>query len=646
MPRCWPRLLTFLAVAGALLPTGAAAMGLIAASRPEQGATVTGRKPKIVVEFASAVDLGSLVAVLDGTDVTQVAGITPLGLEYVPVVTLAPGAHTLAITARDASGAEVSGTLSFASRHTRAFEEVGAGAELGLNYEYAVRKPERLLTGPDAKFEANLTAAAKGRNGGLTVAANANLAYLQLQPATPTGAGVEPYPPEEEVNLMDYLVSAAYERGNAGLTAEVGTLQVDQTQRTISGLSRRGTRVAGRAGAFDASAFVISGESSIEFKDPAGMGGTDDHLYGVTAGAGFFDRALTLRGIYVKGGETGNSPGVAGAVPREGEVFGVVVGVDPFAGKLRLDLEADRSSTDADESAESAKLEDDAWSARASGTSGVFGYEAGYERRGRDFQPIGNLQLEPDRQIYTLGASATLPAWRVAVNGSRTEDNVEDDLALPQVASLQGTIDASYTGFANAPFGLSYQHNRQESSHDIEGTLPVDLTTGTLSGWANLTWGLMTLGLQASQGTQDDGNEGGIDTATSTFTVTPSFALGPVTLTPNYTFTRAKNETSGVAVDTQVAALDVRSAFFAQRLTFDVAASWSGNKADDATVDTTSVDANARLAYAFGPLRFWPAKGSVALKALYNRTEDKLGGQTSDDLSIYLAVTAAIPLLF
>jgi len=646
MPRCWPRPLTLLALVGALLPASASAAGLIAASRPEQSATVTGRKPKIVVEFAAAIELGSVVAVLDGADVTQVAGITPQGLEYVPVVTLAPGAHTLTITARDAAGAEVSGTVSFASRHTSLFEEVGANAELGLNYEYAVKQPDRLLTGPDAKFEGNLTADARGRNGGLTVAAKANLAYLQLQPATPTAEGVEPFPPEEEVNLMDYLFSAAYERGESGFTAEVGTLQVDQTRRTASGLSRRGTRLAVRSGRFDASAFMIKGESTIEFGDPAGVGGADDHLYGFTAGAGWFDGGLKLKGIFVKGGEPGTSPGLAGGTPREGQVYGAVLSADPFAGKLTLELEADVSSIEADEAAESAKLEDRAWSARAAGTAGVFGYEAGYERRGRDFQPIGNLQLEPDRQVYGAGASASLPTWRVAVNATRTEDNVEDDLALPQVASLQGTVDASYTGFASAPFGLSYQHNRQESSHDIEGTAPVDLTTGTVSGWANLAWGRLTLGLQASRSSQDDANEGGLDTTTSTYTLTPSLALGPVTVTPNYTFTRAKNETSGVATDTQLAALDLRSSFFEQRLSCDLAASWSSNKADDDSLDTTSLDGNARLAYAFGPFKLWPAKGSLAVKAVYSRTEDKLAGQTADDLSISLAVTAAIPLLF
>lgn len=638
------RWLSQVALLVALAPAGASAAGLIAASTPEQSATVTGRKPRIVVEFAAAVETGSLAAVLDGADITPVAEVTPKGLAYVPAISLPPGAHTLTITARDAAGATLSGTLSFASRHSAAFEEVRAESELGLNYEHAAKKPGALLTTPDSKFEANVKADLLGRNGGLALAANANLAWLQPQPETPIVEGAEPYPPEREVNLMDFLLSASYTSGSTGVTAEVGTLQIDQTPRTISGLSRRGSRLSFTSGGFDAGAFSIKSASSISLDDPVGVGGSEDHLYGLTAGLRLLGGKTTLRGVFVKGGDPGASPGVAGGTPLEGNVYGAVLATDFLQGRFATELEADFSSSEAGGTAPEGRLKDRAYAARVSGTLGFFGYEGGYERRGPDFRPIGNLQLEPDRDIARAGVSATLPTWRVGVNASRTAENIEDDPALPRIATLQGTVDASYTGFASAPFGVSWRQSRQESSREIEGALPVDLATTTLAGWANLAWGRLALGLQASRSDMDDGNETGVDTSTSTYAVTPALTLGPVTVTPSYTLTRAKDETAGVATDTQVASLDVRSSLFRQRLTCDLAGSWSANKADDASLDTTSLDANARLALTLGPFGFWPAKASLALKGVYSRAEDKVSGQKSDDLALYLALTAAIPL--
>lgn len=632
------------ALAATLSPRIAAAAGLIVASTPEQSATVTGRKPRIVVDFAAALQVESLAVVLDGQDVTPVARVSEKGLEYVPVVALPPGAHTLAITARDVAGAAVSGTLRFASRHSAAFEEVRTDNELGLNYEYAVKKPGKLLQAPDSKFEGNLKVDVRGRNAGFTLGTNANLAFLQPHPATPKVEGASPYPPEEEVNLMDFLVSASYVSGGAGVTAEIGTLQIDQTQRTVSGMSRRGSRLGLQAGWFDASAFMFRGESTVGPEDPAGIGGTEDHLYGFTAGAGFFDGGLKLKGVFVAGGDTGGSAGVGGGEPREGRVYGAVLSTDFFQGRLTTAIEADVSSIEPSADAESGNLEGEAWSARAAGVLGVFGYEAAYEHRGREFLPIGNLQLEPDRAIASAGVSATLPAWRAAVKLSNTENNVEDDPALTRAATVQGTVDLSYTGFANAPFGASWQQSRQRSSHDLEGALPIDLTTTTFAGWANLAWGRLTLGLQATRSDMEDGNDEGTDTTTSTYSVTPSLNLGPVTVAPSYTSTRAKSTTTGVATDTQVAALDLRSAFFGQRLGWDLAGSWSASKASDASFDTASLDANARLALAFGPYRYWPAKMSLALKGVYSQSEDKVGGQKTDDLAVYLAVTAAIPL--
>lgn len=624
-----------------LLPGAASAAGLIASSQPEQGATVVGRRPRVIVTFTAPVERASVAVTLDAADVTRVASITEDRVAYTPVVTLPPGMHTLVVLARDRKGAVVTGALSFASRHSALFETVEGTPELGLNYEYAARKPEGATTAPDSKLEANVAIDMKGHNRGFTLGGAANLAYYQPQPGTEVAPGSEPYPPEGAVNLMDYLFSASYGRGAFGLTAEVGTLQIDLGRLSAGPLSRRGTRLGAKTGPLEAAAFSIQSASGIELEDPAGIGGAEDHLYGFTAGASLFGGGLRLAGRLVAGGDPGSYPGIAGGEARQGRAMGAMLTTDFFERRFVTEFGVDRSTIDADAAAGTAEREDSAWSARVAGTLGRLDYEAGYERRGRDFEPISNPQLEPDLSIAKTGLGLTLQSWRLSVSATNATDNVDDDPTRPRIGSLQGTVEASYTGFAKAPFGVTVQVGRQETVREVAGTEPVNLANATLTGWANLAAGPASLGLQASESRQDDGSGG--ESATTTLSATPSLNVGWLTLAPGYSFTRSSS--GGVAADnrTQVVTLDVRSSLFGRRLSADVAGSWTESRADDASVDTASTDATARVALEFGPLPFWPTRGSVAAKAVYSVLEDRIAGGTTDDLAVALVLTLAIP---
>lgn len=626
---------------------GSAAEAVIARSAPAEGATVVGKRPRIVVDFAVPVDPATLVAVLDGTDVTNVARVGAERLEYVPVLPLAPGSHELTVFARSAAGADLEGAVAFASRHTGLFQEAGSENEIGVTYEYAARKPEGQAAAPDSRLEASLTSDSILAEGPWKLTARAGLAYLLLDPETPTGEGVEPYPPEEEPYLTDYLFSAAYDTPQAGFAAAVGNLQIDFSPRTVSGLARRGTSVGARWRALEAGTFMVQGGNSVEFDDLAGIGGTEDHIWGANAGLKLFGGGATVRGIFAKGGESGSSPGISDPVAKEGHVAGAVLETDFLQGRLRTAFEADFSEYDPDTSDEFEARSDEAYSIWAGGSVGTFGYEGGWERRGRDFVPIGNLQLEPDREIWKGGATANLASWQLSLGLSRTRDNVEDDPGFPRVTLWRGTADASSSALTWLPFGLSYQRDDQSSDCEPEGSRPLDLTTDTWSAWAKPTWGPASVALQFSRSAQDDGNADGPDTTTTTYGVTPALARRRLTVAPGYTFTRAETD-PGASTDTRVASLDLRSRFLGERLAFDLAGSWTANEADDGSVDTRSVDANARLAYTFTFLPRSGAKATLAVKGVYSRQEDKLvpGDGAEDDYAIYLAVSAALPFTF
>src|SRR5512136_468395 len=73
---------------------------------PAENAEMIGRRPNIKGEFRTKVREGSLLLVLDGADITQIATVTGSGFSYRPVLVLAAGSHSLTISAKGEDGAD------------------------------------------------------------------------------------------------------------------------------------------------------------------------------------------------------------------------------------------------------------------------------------------------------------------------------------------------------------------------------------------------------------------------------------------------------------------------------------------------------------------------------------------------------------
>lgn len=86
---------------------------------PPEGSTISWRKPVISAYYADAdmqwyprlvepddsgVDLGTVVMILDGKDITQRAQVEPFAASYIPAAPLSEGSHTVSVRARDKAG--------------------------------------------------------------------------------------------------------------------------------------------------------------------------------------------------------------------------------------------------------------------------------------------------------------------------------------------------------------------------------------------------------------------------------------------------------------------------------------------------------------------------------------------------------------
>lgn len=78
----------------------------VSALTPANHSSINATRPLISASFEDAVgvDVGGVVAQLDGTDITSLAVITGSGIQYVPASPLSQGLHTVSLTVQDEAG--------------------------------------------------------------------------------------------------------------------------------------------------------------------------------------------------------------------------------------------------------------------------------------------------------------------------------------------------------------------------------------------------------------------------------------------------------------------------------------------------------------------------------------------------------------
>jgi len=442
---------------------------LIQLLEPTESTQIIAKKPLIKCSIKTPFDPQKLLVLFDGTDISAVLNITPEGFEYKPLGVLAPGNHPLSVTAYTADGRELKKEFTFSTRHSKPFEEISSKNEITTLYEKLLEKSDEVHNVNSWKFESNLANESKLSEKEVGFIFKTNIRYLdQYLRVTP--------PIQDGFILQNYLLQGKYAGKTFTFLSEMGDLQIAETLYTVQGLARRGGNMVFESKDLHLKlrAFTVKSQQIFGFNGGTGLETTrDDHIMGVSGDIGLLSEKMKLRGIYVTGGEEGNSIGVSttGGAKR-GDVHGFLFTTDFFKQKLTTEAELDISKFDADTSDEFPSKRDKAYKLKVGGTLDKYTYEALYEYIGPNYEVIGNQGLQKNNEGFSLKTGANFEIHLINLSFTRYNDNVKKDDLYPRIYTTQGTIDYTFSKFKSLPMGLSYQKSRLNSKREPLETPP------------------------------------------------------------------------------------------------------------------------------------------------------------------------------
>ncbi|MHB8882857.1 MAG: hypothetical protein ACYC69_15270 [Thermodesulfovibrionales bacterium] len=613
---------------------------------PVENIEVIGKKPDITAEFLVPVKAGSLVIMVDGTDVTQISEISEKGFTYSPVMILPPGGHTVGITAQDQNGGQLQKSVTFTLRHTKTFEEAFTQNDLSVIHEEKLTTPEGDPS-PRSKIQANLASETKVRRKELEFNFRTNLRYFdQNTPLAFAGPGAD----TKGINLVNYLLQGKYTKDQFMLLAEAGDVQINETQNTVSALARRGGRLSLQYNDLSLNAFVVKSENVLGFRGGTGITLDDnDHILGASAGIKFLDKRVEFRTIFAAG-ETavGSSFGFSTVPGRtRGDVLGLLLITDFLQNKLRTEFETDFTSFDPDTSDEFGSKKDRAYRLKAGGAIDRYNYEAMYEYFGRDYAVVGNQMIQKDKEGITARAGANFEAHALNLNFSRFNDNVKGDELFPKITNILASVDYSFNGIPQVPIGFNVQKSIQDSSMEPAGTDPLQMHTDTVTGRIGYMKDVISINFMTAFSKMDDRTTTNNDTTTATYTLTPAYNTPNLAINPNFSLNQTTNSVTGIRSDTYTISLDLRSKFFKERVTFDVGSSYNITQTNDGLTDLTNLTANFRLGYLLANRFMGLLNPTIAVRATYMQTTDRINHASDlDAFSAFLVLTTAVPFSF
>ncbi len=609
---------------------------------PIEGIQLIGKKTLIKCSIKEPFDPQRLLVILDGTDITSILEVTSEGFEYRPLGVLASGSHSLNVTAYTLDGKELKQEFTFSTRHSKVFEEAYSSNEITILYEKKIDQSEEITGQSSWKMESNLSSDSKLKEKEWEFVFKTNVRHFDQQLLlTP--------PLEKGFSLINYLFQGRYTGKRFSFLGETGDVQITETPNTVQGLSRRGGNLVFQSKDLNLQlrTFVVKSEQVIGFK--GGMGietSSDDHIMGVSGDLGLISDKLRFRAIYVKGGEEGDSYGIStGGGKKKGDVFGFLFTTDLFNQKLVTEAEIDFSKFDGDTHDEFSSEKDRAYRFKIGGNTDIYNYEALYEYMGPDYEVIGNPGLQKNREGFTLRGGANYKIHIFNLSLSRYNDNVNKDNLYPRTYTYQGMFDYTFSKFPSLPICVSYQKSRLDSRWEPPGITPVKTDTDTVTGRINYIKGPLNLGFSASYSIQNDLTDSNNDSTTVTFTFTPVLTLERpyLSISPNISFNRSKSQLTNVHTDTYTNSLDLRGGLFNKKLTYGFGGTYTISKTSDGSSNQDTLSSTFDISY-YPFKNLWGfLNPSVGIRGLYNRTNDRVFNQTTNELAIFMVIQTTMP---
>jgi hypothetical protein len=623
---------------------------------PEEGCMNIAKKAKIKCAIKTPYDQQKLLVLLDGTDISGILDITPDGFECRGSTLLASGDHTLSVTMTTQDGQELKREFKFSTCHSKQFDEIYSSNEITTVVEKKAVKSGDTVTTPSWKVESNLGSESKIKKNEWELLFKTNTRYLgQDMAVTP--------PPEKGFSLANYLFQARYSGKKINLLGETGDIVIEETPYTVTGLARRGGNLVFQSKDLNLQlrTFDVKSEPLFGFVGGPGFGTTpNDHIMGASADWGIISDKLRFRTIYARGGEKGNFLGASSGtetnpsygistpeVTRKGDVLGFLLTSDFLEKKFVTEAELDFSRYDGDTSDEFRANRDKAYRLKAGGTISDYTYEALYEYMGSNYEVIGNPGLLKDKEGYGLKAGGKFfKVHQVNLSFLQYHDNVKRDDLYPRIYTTQGTLDYVFTKFESLPIVLSYQRGMVRSKNEPPDTNHTRMDTDTITGRVDYIKKPWDFGFQASYSFQNDRTDTENDTTTVTYTFTPTYTLDYFSICPGFSYNRSMNHATRMYTDTYIGILDLRGDLVKKKLTYGLGGSYIILRASDRSSQTDTLSSNFNVSYLLFKNLWKFLNPSVGVRGLYNRTNDRVLHQTTDEFALYLVLQTTMSLIF
>ncbi len=617
---------------------------------PFPGIVTVGKKP--VISFRSSQPLYSaeLLILLDGDDITALVSHQNKLFSYTPIHPLRAGDHTIQIFGYQTDGTSVQKELFFSSRHSNSFEEVYSTNRISSTVKTVLNKDtsssdttqlDPSADTPYTSFDNYLTSDSNIKEGNWVTSLQANARYYDQNAAL-----LEPE--KKGVSLIDFLATASYSGKNYSALTEVGDTTIEESQNTIDYLTRRGGKASFTIGNITINGFgTLSTESGYEI-DGLGFGfNSNDHIMGTSAKIDFFDRRISLKGIYSRGGETGNSSfgtwSMGGG--RKGDVTGIILKSDFFEQIFSTDFEFDTSSYDSDTDDDIAALTDKAYRIKVSGLVEKYDYELSYYYSGPQYDVVGNQSIVKDRAGSNFSGGVTYPNHAIRLIMNYSWDNVESDDFFPRIYSFTSGVDYQYSGWQKFPVNLLFEHNSQDSTDEPADTDSTALDTSTLTGSVGYNDGPWAVEFRSSYSEQNDTTHSDYDTQLFTFSAVPSYSASFFSILPSWTLNSSIDQTTDVRTDINTLTLDIYSSFLKNTIICELGGTYDWTTADDSSIDIKNTAIYGRINYHLEQL-WWLENPTVALEYQYNLQEDIIEVLTTRENTVTLVISTALPFSF
>ena len=625
--------------------------------KPEEGCLNIAKKANVKCAIETPFDSQKLLVLLDGTDISGILDITPDGFEYKTTSLLTSGDHTLSVTITTPDGQELKREFKFSTCHSKQFDEIYSSNEITTTAEKKAVKSGDTVTTPSWRAESNLTSESKIKKNEWEFLFKTNTRYLgQNLAVTP--------PPEKGFSLASYLFQAKYSGKKMNLLAEAGDVVIDETPYTVTGLARRGGNLVFQSKDLNLQlrTFDVKSEQLFGFVGGPGFGTTpNDHIMGASADWGIVSDKLRFRTVYVRGGEEGSfvsesTTTTPESIPygtssttnqRGGNVLGFLLTSDFLEKKFVTEAELDFSRFDVDTTDEFQARKDMAYRFKAGGTIKDYTYEALYEHIGPDYEVVGNPGLIKDREGYALkGGGNFFKIHQLNLSFSQYHDNVKKNDLYARTYTTQGTVDYTLNKFETLPIVLSYQRSMVRTADEPIDIAHTRMDTDTITGRVNYKKGPWDLGFQTSYSLQQDKTAADNDTTTVTYTLTPAYIKDYLTIAPSFSFNRSLVHTTGVRTDTYTAALDLKGDIFQKRVTYGLGGTYTILRASDESSRSDTLSSNFNVYYLLVKDHWGFLNPSVGFRGLYNRTNDRILRQITDEFALYFVLQTTMKFLF